>query len=402
MVPQGQESVEPPAMQQERLHHTQQEESVESSHTPTEANISPFGVTPWGKTDLSKEFIKIMRRKTTKCHRPILDVLVVGLESALCNSAMENVLGLPRIQDIQDKLPSISSLLIDIFHDYLGDTTTSTLRDFDLNRALYDNDWDGNGTEGKISVQQGSVSADFFFHVENRHGPDYVPDKPTRSIGPRYKVNPEAPSEIPGLDKKLDQFNRKREEDQWLSAVYLGALLFCILLEKNHSDFFKHCYDDLCAFIGDSELLYNPDDDLFAIQTFPHFRHALCRLMKNYVDRVRGYLCWRFWEAKKELREAFYGCGHINPLQYISEDRFYVGAHPITSDLNYDQRKTENFDITLSWEQRNLSAKTLFGILHNIVEQDGLYYSPTLPTINNLNNGYRVGKSHYPTSFLIL
>ena len=133
MVPQGQESVEPPAMQQERLHHIQQEESVESSHTPTEANISPFGVAPWGKTDLSKEFIKIMRRKTTKCHRPILDVLVVGLESALCNSAMENVLGLPRIQDIQDKLPSISSLLIDIFHDYLGDTTTSTLRDFDLN-----------------------------------------------------------------------------------------------------------------------------------------------------------------------------------------------------------------------------------------------------------------------------
>ena len=87
VVPQGKDTVEPPAMQQERLQHIQ-EESVESSHTPAEANISPFGVAPWGKTVLLKKFIKIMRRKTTKCHRPILDVLVVGLESALCNSAI--------------------------------------------------------------------------------------------------------------------------------------------------------------------------------------------------------------------------------------------------------------------------------------------------------------------------
>ena len=62
---------------------------------------------------------------------------------------MSTVLGLPRVQDIQPKLPAISTLLIYICHDYLGDITTSNLRDFDLNQALFNNDCDGRGMEVK-------------------------------------------------------------------------------------------------------------------------------------------------------------------------------------------------------------------------------------------------------------
>ena len=105
-VPQEQVPVEPPAMQQDTLQQAQGEESVESSRPPPEARISPFGTGIWGKTDLSKKFIEIMRQNTTKSLHPILDVLVVGLESTLCYSEMPTVLGLPRIQDIQPELPA--------------------------------------------------------------------------------------------------------------------------------------------------------------------------------------------------------------------------------------------------------------------------------------------------------
>ena len=110
MVPQEQVPVEPPAMQQHTLQQAQGEESVESSRPAPEAKISPFGTGAWGKTDLSKKFIRIMRQNTTKSLHPIL------IESALCYSEMSTVLGLPRIQDIQPELPALSSLLIDVFH----------------------------------------------------------------------------------------------------------------------------------------------------------------------------------------------------------------------------------------------------------------------------------------------
>lgn len=166
VVPQEQVPVEPPAMQQDTLQQAQGEESVESSRPPPEARISPFGTGLWGKTDLSKKFIQIMRQNTTKSLHPILDVLVVGLESALCYNEIPSALGLPRIQDIQTELPAISSLLIDVFHEYLGDITTSNLRDFDLTQALFDNDWDGRGMEGKISVQRSCGPTDFYFHIK--------------------------------------------------------------------------------------------------------------------------------------------------------------------------------------------------------------------------------------------
>jgi hypothetical protein len=397
VVPQEQVPVEPPAMQQDTLQQAQGEESVESSHPPPEPKISPFGTGECGRTILSKKFIQIMRQNTAKPLHPILDVLVVGLESALCYNEIPSVLGLPRIQDIQTDLPAISSLLIDVFHEYLGDITTSNLRDFDVNQALFDNDCDGRGMEGKISVERSCGPPDFFFHIKNSHQVEHATDNKPRSIGPRYKLNPQAPSEIPGLDKKLRQFNRNREQDQWLSAVYLGSMLLCILLEK-HDAFFNDCFNHLRVFINTSDVLYNKRKILFEREKFVDFRYDLCSVMDKYVDMLRRYLSWRFQEAKKELREAFVGCGNINPLHYISVDRNYVGAHPITSDLNFDQRKNKNVSEQVYREHRELSQEILFQMLHIIVEKEGLYYSPNVPIVRKLKLGYRLGKSHYTIS----
>ena len=114
------------------------------------------------------------------------------LESALCYSELPTSLSLPRIKDIQSKLPNVSSLLIDCIHDYLGDITTNNLRGFDFTVACCEDDCFGCGMEGKISVQCGFGPTDFYFFVENRQQMGFDAYKP-RSIGPRYKVNPETP-----------------------------------------------------------------------------------------------------------------------------------------------------------------------------------------------------------------
>ena len=155
-------------------------------------------------------------------------------------------------------------------------------------------------------------------------------------------------------------------------------------------------------FIKNSDLLYNNRKNLFEMHPFTDFCHEFCRLMEKYVDVLRRYLSWRFQEAKKEICEAFVGYGAINPLQYISVDRNYVGAHPITSDLNFDQRKNKNVSEQVYREHRELSQEILFQMLHIIVEKEGLYYSHNVPTARNLKLGYRSGKSHYTICFLML
>ena len=155
-------------------------------------------------------------------------------------------------------------------------------------------------------------------------------------------------------------------------------------------------------FINNSDLLYNNRKNLFEREKFVDFRYDLCSVMDKYVDMLRRYLSRRFQEAKKEIREAFVGWGDINPLQFISDDKNYVGAHPITSDLNFDQHKNKNVPEQISKEHRQVSQEILFQMLHIIVEKEGLYYSPNVPIVRNLRLGYRSGKSHYTICFLML
>ena len=261
--------------------------------------------------------------------------------------------------------------------------------------------------EGKISVQRGSGPTDFYFHIENSQQMSYLPDK-HRSIGPRYKVNPEAPSTVPDLDRKLQQFNRNREMDQWLSSVYLGSMLLCILLERNHSGFFEKCYKELHTYIDNSEVLHKSGHDLFEIQTFTDLRFELCKLTEKYIELLRRYLSWHHEEAKKELREARLMIReHLhhqdcNEWHFISVDENYAGAHQITSTLDFDPSQNENVPEAASRRNRQLSHTTLLDIIHLIVEQEGLYYAPNKPTIKNLNNGYKSGMSHYSTFFNIV
>ena len=100
-------------------------------------------------------------------------------------------------------------------------------------------------------------------------------------------------------------------------------------------------------------MLYNTRKDLFEIQTFSDFCHELCSLMEKYVDLLRRYLSWRYEEAKKELWEArgmirdHLSYVDVNPLQYISVDGNYVGAHP-----NFDPHKNKNVPETASRHNR--------------------------------------------------